>query len=186
MCWLFCVCHLSIQTLELVHRYLLNNFLGFWLGYIEPIDQAGNSWHLTILSLPIHEHGISLHLFSFPLISFIRVLLDLYLGSFFWGFPGSSGGKEPTCNAGDPGLIPGLGRSPREGIGYPVFMGYPGGSDGKKICLQCGRLGFDSWVGKIPRRRAWQPTPVFPHGESPQTEEPGGHDYMTKDNTGGC
>ena len=32
MCWLFCVCHLSIQTLELVHRYLLNNFLGFWLG----------------------------------------------------------------------------------------------------------------------------------------------------------
>ena len=28
-------------------------------------------------------------------------------------------GKESTCNAGDPGLIPGLGRRPREGIGYP-------------------------------------------------------------------
>ena len=27
------------------------------------------------------------------------------------GFPGSSAGKESTCNAGDPGLIPGLGRS---------------------------------------------------------------------------
>ena len=36
-----------------------------------------------------------------------------------FGFPDSSG-KESTCNAGDPGLIPGLGRSPGEGIGYPL------------------------------------------------------------------
>ena len=35
------------------------------------------------------------------------------------GFPDSSVGKESACNAGDPGLIPGLGRSPGEGIGYP-------------------------------------------------------------------
>ena len=35
------------------------------------------------------------------------------------GFPGSSAGKESTCNAGDPGLIPGSGRSPGKGIGYP-------------------------------------------------------------------
>ena len=34
--------------------------------------------------------------------------------------PGSSAGKESACNAGDPGLIPGLGRSPGEGIGYPL------------------------------------------------------------------
>ena len=34
------------------------------------------------------------------------------------GFPGSSAGKESVCNAGDPDLIPGLGRSPGEGIGY--------------------------------------------------------------------
>ena len=34
------------------------------------------------------------------------------------GFPGSSAGKESSCNAGDPGSIPGLGRSPGEGIGY--------------------------------------------------------------------
>ena len=34
------------------------------------------------------------------------------------GFPGSSAGKESACNAGDPGLIPGLGRSPGEGKGY--------------------------------------------------------------------
>ena len=29
-------------------------------------------------------------------------------------FPGGSDGKESACNAGDPGLIPGLGRSPGE------------------------------------------------------------------------
>ena len=35
------------------------------------------------------------------------------------GFPNSSAGKESTCNAGDPGLIPGSGRFPEEGIDYP-------------------------------------------------------------------
>ena len=36
------------------------------------------------------------------------------------GFPDSSVGKESACNAGDPGSIPGSGRSPGEGIGYPL------------------------------------------------------------------
>ena len=35
------------------------------------------------------------------------------------GFPGRSADKESTCNAGDLGLTPGLGKSPGEGIGYP-------------------------------------------------------------------
>ena len=35
------------------------------------------------------------------------------------GFPHSSVGKESTCSAGDPGSIPGSGRSTGEGIGYP-------------------------------------------------------------------
>ena len=34
--------------------------------------------------------------------------------------PGGSDGKESTCNAGDPSLIPGLGRSPGEGNGNPL------------------------------------------------------------------
>ena len=36
------------------------------------------------------------------------------------GFPDSSAGKDSACNAGDPGLIPGLGRSAEEGIGYTL------------------------------------------------------------------
>ena len=36
------------------------------------------------------------------------------------GFPDSSVGKESSCNAGDPDLIPGSGRSSGEGMGYPL------------------------------------------------------------------
>ena len=38
----------------------------------------------------------------------------------FLGFLGGSDGKESTCNVGDLGLIPGLGRSPGEGKCYPL------------------------------------------------------------------
>ena len=37
-----------------------------------------------------------------------------------WGFHCGSTGKEFACNAGDLGSIPGLGRSPKEGKGYPL------------------------------------------------------------------
>ena len=36
----------------------------------------------------------------------------------------SSAGKESACNSGDPGSIPGLGRSPGEGIGYPLHYSW--------------------------------------------------------------
>ena len=45
---------------------------------------------------------------------------DRLLTPVFLGFPGGSAGKESTCNAGDLGSIPGLGRSPGEGKGYPL------------------------------------------------------------------
>ena len=37
-----------------------------------------------------------------------------------YGFPDVSDAEEPTCNAGDPGSIPGSGRSPGEGTGYSL------------------------------------------------------------------
>ena len=40
------------------------------------------------------------------------------------GFPGSSDGKESSCNTGDLSLIPGSGRSPREGNGNPFQYSY--------------------------------------------------------------
>ena len=44
------------------------------------------------------------------------------LKCFFYGrgFAGGSVGKESTCNVGDPSSIPGLGRSPGKGKGYPL------------------------------------------------------------------
>ena len=47
------------------------------------------------------------------------------------GFPVSSAGKESTCNSGDPGSIPGSGRSPGERDRLPtaVFLGFLGGLD---------------------------------------------------------
>ena len=38
----------------------------------------------------------------------------------FRGFPGGSDGGESACNARYPDSVPGLGRSPREGNGYPL------------------------------------------------------------------
>ena len=54
------------------------------------------------------------------------------------GLPGGSDGKESACNAGDPGSIPGLGRSPREGrMPTPVFL--PG---------EFHRQGYSPWARK--------------------------------------
>ena len=41
------------------------------------------------------------------------------MAKLLWGFPGSSAGKESTCNEGDLALIPELQRFPGEGKGYP-------------------------------------------------------------------
>ena len=58
------------------------------------------------------------------------------------GFPGGSAGKESACNAGDLGLIPGLGRSPEEGKGY--LLQY----SGLDSSMDCTVLGVaKSWTG---------------------------------------
>ena len=48
------------------------------------------------------------------------------------GFPGGSDDKESACNAGDLGLIPGSGRSPGEGNGYPFKVVLPGKFHGQR------------------------------------------------------
>ena len=78
------------------------------------------------------------------------------------GFPDSSVGKESTCNAGDLGSIPGSGRSPGDGIGYPLH--YSWASLVVQLVnnpLQCSKPQFNSWVRKICWRRNRLPTPVF-------------------------
>ena len=57
----------------------------------------------------------------------------------FLGFPCGSAGKESTCSAGDLSSIPGLGRSPGEGIGYPCQY------SGLENSMDLQRVGHD-WV----------------------------------------
>ena len=72
----------------------------------------------------------------------------------FWYFPGSSASNESTCNAGDPSLIPGLGRSPGEGIRLPtsVYLVFPGDSEGKESSCNTRDLGSIPGLGKSPGR----------------------------------
>ena len=43
------------------------------------------------------------------------------MATLIYSFPCGSADKESSCNAGDLGSIPGLGRSPGEGKGYPLL-----------------------------------------------------------------
>ena len=69
-----------------------------------------------------------------------------------WGLPCSSAGKESACNAGDLGLIPGLGRFPRRKgrLPTPVFLAFPGGSDSKESACNAGDLGSIPGLGRSP------------------------------------
>ena len=78
--------------------------------------------------------------------------------TFTWGFPCSSVGKQPTCNAGDLGLVPGLGRSPGEGNGSPLQY---------------------SCLGNPMDRGAWQAT-------VPEVPRVVGHDFVTKPPPSSC
>ena len=48
---------------------------------------------------------------------YVYIYTHIYI--YILGFPGGSAGKESTCKAGGLGSVPGLGRSPGEGKGYP-------------------------------------------------------------------
>ena len=89
------------------------------------------------------------------------------------GLPDNLVGKESVCNAGDPGSIPGLGRSTGEGIGIPtpVVLDFPCGSAssaGKESTCNVGDLGL------IPWRRERLPTLVFWPGKFHRLYRPWG------------
>ena len=97
------------------------------------------------------------------------------------GFPGGSVGKESTCNAGDPGLISGSGRSAGEGIGYPLrILGLSCGSAGKESTCNVGNAGSIPGLRNIPWKRKWQSTLAW---EIPWTEKPDGLQSMGSQKT---
>ena len=100
------------------------------------------------------------------------------------GFPDSSVGKESACNAGDPDSIPGSGRSPREGIGYPLHYYWVSlgaqlvkNPPGKESPCNAGDLGSIPGLGRFPREGI--PTPVFWPGEFHGLDSPWGRKSQT-------
>ena len=77
----------------------------------------------------------------------------MYLPNVTEGFPPSSAGEESSCNAEDPGSIPGLGRSAwgRHRLPTPLFLGlFPGGSASKESACNEGDLGSIPGLGRSP------------------------------------
>ena len=69
------------------------------------------------------------------------------------GFPGGSVGKESTCNAGDLGVIPGLGRFPwrRQGLPTPVF--WPGKINASELISKKTSLDTENKHGLFSNRK---------------------------------
>ena len=99
------------------------------------------------------------------------------------GFPGSSAGKESSCNAGDPHSIPEPGRSLWEGIGYTLQYSWVSLVAQTEMNLPAM---WETWFQSL----GWEDpleegmASVFLPGESPWTEEPGGLQYMGSQKVG--
>ena len=108
------------------------------------------------------------------------------------GFPGSSVGKESACNAGNPSLIPGSGRSPGEGTGYPLQYSWA-----SLVAQMVKKLPavWETWVQSLRWEDPLQEgmtthSSILAWRILPWTEEPGGlqsmglqrvrHDWATK------
>ena len=72
--------------------------------------------------IQLYIHTFFSDLFPYVLLQNIEYSFLSWLVIYLYGlgFPGSSAGKESACSAGDLDSIPGLGRSSKKGIGYPL------------------------------------------------------------------
>ena len=88
-------------------------------------SKASILWHsaffIVQLSYPYMTTGKTIALTRSTLVGKVMSLLFNMLSTLVITLhPGGSEGKASACNAGDPGSIPGLGRSPEEGNGNPL------------------------------------------------------------------
>ena len=88
----------------------------------EQFEKTTNGWHIEAADLILFQIEAGWSLGFYVLVR---------------GFLGSSVGKESACSAGDPGLIPGSGRSPGEGNGYPLQYSCLEKSHGQRSLVGC-------------------------------------------------
>jgi len=102
------------------------------------------------------------------------------------GFPCGSAGKEYACNLGDLGSIPGLGRSPGEGKGYPLqYSGLENSMDFivHGVAKSWTQLSDFHFHTTLPWTKEWQPTPVFLPGKSHEQRSLAGFSHKESDMT---
>ena len=87
---------------------------------------------------------------SFIYIIVVKITYQYIKNIYILGFPVSSAGKESSCNTRDPSLFPGSGRSPGEGIGYPLQYSWASlaWSAGKESACNVGDLGWEDPLEK--------------------------------------
>ena len=132
LCWLFYVCAMCVLSRSVVSRSLqphglqLTRLLGPW-NFPGKNSEVGCYFLLQGI---FQTQGLNSRLLcllhqqvdSLP----PGKLYFIYSSVYIWGFPRGSGGKEFACSVEDLGSIPGLGRSPGEGKGYPSQLFWPG------------------------------------------------------------
>ena len=105
-----------------------------------------------------------------------KYIFIFYIKYHLLGFPDSSVGKESSCSAGDPGSIPGLGRSAREEIGY--LLKYSWDSLVAQLVKNPPAM-WENWVQSLgweePLEKEKLPIPVFWSGEFCRLNSPWGH-----------
>ena len=111
-------------------KVLLRDFPGGPMVKNLPCNAARKKWSLGTPVLYFKNilyifYGLFCNFFPTVFVSFIYFLLSYLLPYYFslqlcLAFPGGSDGKASAYNAGDPGSIPGSGRSPGEGNGNPL------------------------------------------------------------------
>ena len=105
-----------------ISEYFSSSF--FHPGHYFCLTSHDLYWQVMI-PIPTPTHTTISYLFwsflpKYPFFIFLFIRTFYVQGLCVKGFPCGSAGKESSCNAGDLGSIPGLGRSPGEGRGYPL------------------------------------------------------------------
>ena len=123
---------LSQRSLEL-SSFLFILFSVQWQWF--PLFCLSAHWSIFLYHLIYHWLLLEAAVGSGSFMFFV-LILDL-------GFPGGSDGKESACNMGDLGLIPGSGRFPGEGNGYPFQYSCLENSMGQRS-----PVGYSPWCCK--------------------------------------
>ena len=101
--------------------------------------------------------GVYVYIYVYYICKYMGMYVCMWVGIYVYkcvcmglphslGFPDSSIGKESACNEGDLGWIPGLGRSPGEGKGYPLqYSGLENSTD----CIVHGVAKSQTWLSNL-------------------------------------